>query len=34
MYSNGEWGTAGSHQQVPDARKATGSQDLTGNDIS
>ena len=30
MYSNGGWGTGGSHQQVPDARKARGSQDPTG----
>jgi hypothetical protein len=28
--SNWEWETEGSHQQVPDARKARGSQDSTG----
>jgi len=28
--SNGEWGGRGSHQQVPDARKARGSQDPKG----
>jgi hypothetical protein len=27
---NRVWGTGGSHQQVPDARKARGSQDTTG----
>ena len=28
--SNGEWGTGGSHQKVPDARKTRGSQDPIG----
>jgi hypothetical protein len=28
--SNGEWGTGGSNQKVPDARKARASQDPTG----
>ena len=27
--SNGGWGTGGSHQKVPDARKARGSKDPT-----
>ena len=28
--SNGRWGTGGSNQKVPDARKARASQDPTG----
>ena len=31
VYSNGEWRTGGSHQKVPDVRKARGSQDPMGN---
>ena len=27
---NGGWGTGGSHQKIPDIKKARGSQDLTG----
>ena len=30
MCSNGGWGTGGSNQKVPDARKARASQDPTG----
>jgi hypothetical protein len=30
MCSNGGWRTGGSHQKVPDARKARGSQNPTG----
>jgi hypothetical protein len=30
MYSNGGWGTWGSNQKVPNARKARASQDSTG----
>jgi hypothetical protein len=30
MCSNGRWGTEGSPQQIPDARKARGSQNPTG----